>query len=137
MQNDERYTVLESAVQQVMLRAAEMDELFIDFHLKFTQKTAELRQEQKAIRTQMDGIGLALSRNGLAQEEPPRSQSPFLGVVPTGGSVDIAVSMTGGGGRYDMVLICINNASFGAIFPYKNSGNLKYFCNIFKFVIID
>ena len=97
MQNDERYTVLESAVQQVMLRAAEMDELFIDFHLKFTQKTAELRQEQKAIRTQMDGIGLALSRNGLAQEEPPRSQSPFLGVVPTGGSVDIAVSMTGGG----------------------------------------
>ena len=127
MQNDERYTVLESAVQQVMLRAAEMDELFIDFHLKFTQKTAELRQEQKAIRTEMDHIGLALSRNGLASEDPPRSQSPFLGVVPTGGRVDIAVFMTGEGRRYDMVPTCPNNAFIGAISPHKNSGNLKIF----------
>ena len=50
MHTDEPYTVLESALQNVLLRAAEMDELFVDFQMKFSQKNAELRQEQEAIR---------------------------------------------------------------------------------------
>ena len=64
MHSDEPYTVLESALQNVILRAAEMDELFVDFQMKFSQKNAELRQEQEAIRIKMDHIGIALSSNG-------------------------------------------------------------------------
>ena len=88
MRPDERYTVLQSAIQQVVLRTAEIDELFVDFQTKFSQKNAELRQEQQAIRTEIDHLGLALSSSGshhdfqsaprVETEESPQAPPPAV-----------------------------------------------------------